>query len=68
MLQVRASGDRLVPLAQFVRFSETAVPAELERFGQRRAVELDLRVADGKPLQQAIDELARAVRANCRRA
>ncbi|MDH3459411.1 MAG: efflux RND transporter permease subunit [Burkholderiaceae bacterium] len=57
MLQVRASGNRLVPLAQFVRFSETAVPAELERFGQRRAVEIDLQPADGKPLQQAIDEL-----------
>jgi hydrophobe/amphiphile efflux-1 (HAE1) family protein len=63
MLQVRAElpesqgGSRLVPLAQFVRFDETAIPAELNRLGQRRAVELSAVLAEGVPLQQAVDQL-----------
>jgi HAE1 family hydrophobic/amphiphilic exporter-1 len=63
-LQVRANapgaaggGERLVALSQFVRFEETAIPAELNRLGQRRAVELSTLVAPGVPLQQAVDEL-----------
>lgn len=63
MLQVRANlpaaegGSRLVSLSQFVRFEETAIAAELERLGQRRAVQLSAVTADGLPLQQAVDEL-----------
>ncbi|MGV3570631.1 MAG: efflux RND transporter permease subunit [Ramlibacter sp.] len=67
MLQVRANlpgdgGSRLVSLSQFVRFEETAIAAELERLGQRRAVQLSAVTADGMPLQQAVAEL-RAVAA-----
>ena len=57
---VRAStpeGERLVPLSQFVRFEETAIASELERLGQRRAVQLSAVTAEGVPLQQAVSEL-----------
>jgi multidrug efflux pump subunit AcrB len=57
MLNVRAAGDRLVPLVQFVRFEERAIPAELERFGQRRAVEISAQTSPGYSLQQAVDDL-----------
>jgi HAE1 family hydrophobic/amphiphilic exporter-1 len=57
---VRAStpeGERLVPLSQFVRFEETAIPSELERLGQRRAVQLSAIAAEGVALQQAVNDL-----------
>ncbi|MEJ7928359.1 efflux RND transporter permease subunit [Ramlibacter sp. AN1015] len=70
MLRVRATGAGgvtggaagaadapLVPLSQFVRFEETAIPSELDRLGQRRAVELSAITADGVPLQQAVADL-----------
>ena len=60
MLQARAQGpdgERLVPLAQFVRFEQAAVPAELERYGQRRAVQLRAVTAQGVSLQQAVDDV-----------
>lgn len=57
MLNVRAAGDRLVPLAQFVRFEEGAVPSELQRLGQRRAVELSAVVGGELPLPEAVDGL-----------
>ncbi|MFT7402329.1 MAG: HAE1 family hydrophobic/amphiphilic exporter-1 [Hydrogenophaga sp.] len=50
-------GDRLVPLSQFVRFEQTAVAPELERFGQRRAVEMSAVVAGDVPLQTVVDSL-----------
>jgi len=56
-LQVRAGNGQLVSLAQFVRFDETAIPAELQRLGQRRSVGLSGVTADGVPLQQAVDGL-----------
>ena len=52
-----AQGDRLVPLSQFVRFEQTAVAPELERFGQRRAVEMSAVVAGDVPLQTVVDSL-----------
>jgi len=57
---VRASGpagERLVPLSQFVRFEETAIPSELERLGQRRAVQLSAVTTEGVPLAQAVTDL-----------
>ena len=57
---VRAStpeGERLVPLSQFVRLEETAIASELERLGQRRAVQLSAITAEGVPLQQAVSDL-----------
>jgi HAE1 family hydrophobic/amphiphilic exporter-1 len=62
-LSVRANDQRLVPLSQFVGFEETAIPSELERLGQRRAVQLSAVVAEGVPLQaatQALRELSAA--------
>jgi hydrophobic/amphiphilic exporter-1 (mainly G- bacteria), HAE1 family len=56
-LSVRASDQRLVPLAQFVRFEETAIPSELERLGQRRAVQLSAVAAEGTTLQAATQAL-----------
>jgi HAE1 family hydrophobic/amphiphilic exporter-1 len=52
-----AKGERLVPLSQFVRLEETAIPSELERLGQRRAVQLSAVAVDGMPLQQAVNDL-----------
>ncbi|MGH8663377.1 MAG: efflux RND transporter permease subunit [Burkholderiales bacterium] len=57
MLKVRAAGDRLVPLVQFVHFEERAIPNELERFGQRRAVEAIVQPPPSYALQQAVDDL-----------
>jgi hydrophobe/amphiphile efflux-1 (HAE1) family protein len=59
-LQVRAStpqGERMVALSQFVRFEETAIPSELNRLGQRRAVELSGIAGDGLPLAEAVAQL-----------
>ena len=52
-----ADGDRLVPLSQFVRIEETAIAPELERFGQRRAVEMSAVNREGVPLQTVVNEL-----------
>ncbi|QCB47931.1 efflux RND transporter permease subunit [Hydrogenophaga sp. PAMC20947] len=60
-LSVRAADQRLVPLSQFVRFEETAIPSELERLGQRRAVQLSAVAAEGTTLQtgtQVLRDLA----------
>jgi multidrug efflux pump subunit AcrB len=57
------SGDQLVPLSQFVRLEETAIAPELERFGQRRAVEMSAVVTGEVPLQTVVDSL-RSLAAN----
>jgi hydrophobic/amphiphilic exporter-1 (mainly G- bacteria), HAE1 family len=64
MLKVRAeaapgdvAGGRLVSLAQFVSFEETSIPSELERLGQRRAVQLSAVASDGFALQDAVQAL-----------
>jgi hydrophobic/amphiphilic exporter-1 (mainly G- bacteria), HAE1 family len=56
-LNVRARDQRLVPLAQFVSFEETAIPSELERLGQRRAVQMSAGLAEGATLQSATQGL-----------
>jgi hydrophobic/amphiphilic exporter-1 (mainly G- bacteria), HAE1 family len=56
-LSVRANDQRLVPLSQFVSFEETAIPSELERLGQRRAVQLSAVVTEGATLQAATQGL-----------
>jgi HAE1 family hydrophobic/amphiphilic exporter-1 len=57
MLMVRANDGRLVSLAQFVSFEETAIASELQRLGQRRAVQLSAVTTEGMPLQQAVNDL-----------
>ncbi len=54
-LYVTAAGGRLVPLSQLIEFSESSVPAELDRHAQRRAIEVDADVAVGYTLRDAID-------------
>ena len=56
-LSVRGAGGGLVPLAQFVRFEHGAIAAQLDRHGQRRAVEMDIALAEGLALRSAIDQL-----------
>ncbi len=54
-LYVGAEGGRLVPLSQLVTFKENAVAAELDRHGQRRAIEVDANPVEGFSLREAVD-------------
>jgi len=54
-LYVGAEGGRLVPLSQLITFKEDAVAAELDRHGQRRAIEIDANLVDGFTLREAVD-------------
>ena len=56
-LYVSAAGGRLIPLSQLVTFSENSVAAELDRHGQRRAIEIDADVADDMTLREAVDKV-----------
>jgi hydrophobic/amphiphilic exporter-1 (mainly G- bacteria), HAE1 family len=56
-LTVRTAGGQAVPLAQFVSFEHGAIAAQLDRHGQRRAVTLDIALADGVALRRAVDDL-----------
>ncbi len=52
-----AGGGPLVMLSQFVSFEESAIPSELQRFGQRRAVGMSVVPGEGVSLQQAVQSL-----------
>lgn len=54
-LYVGAEGGRLVALSQLVSFQENAVAAELDRHGQRRAIEIRADPRDGMTLRAAVD-------------
>lgn len=56
-LYVRAGSGALVPLSSVVEIVEEGVASELERQSQRRAIEVDVDVAQGVAMQTAIDEL-----------
>ncbi len=56
-LFVASTRGELVPLSAFVRLQETGVAAELDRTGQRRAVEIDAGLPPGYPLSQAIPDV-----------
>lgn len=56
-LYVSASDGRLVPVSQLISLSEKAVPAELDRHGQRRAVEIFGDAAEGYTLREAVDAI-----------
>ena len=53
-LFVNSSSGRLVPLSQLISFQETAVAAELDRHGQRRAVEIFGDPVEGYSLRDAV--------------
>lgn len=54
-LFVSATDGRLVPLSQMITFSEKAVPAELDRHGQRRAVEVFGDMSGENTLRDAVN-------------
>ncbi|MEL7466417.1 MAG: efflux RND transporter permease subunit [Pseudomonadota bacterium] len=56
-LYVRADNGSLVPLHQLVTLSEEGVAAELDRHGQRRAVEIDASVSTDITLREAVDQV-----------
>ncbi len=58
-LYVSATDGRLVPLSQLISLSEKAVPAELDRHGQRRAVEVFGDTSEGYSLREAVDAVRR---------
>ncbi|MFK7945627.1 MAG: efflux RND transporter permease subunit [Paracoccaceae bacterium] len=56
-LYVRATDGNLVPLIQLVSFAEEGVAAELDRHGQRRAIEVDASVAPELTLREAVEQV-----------
>jgi hydrophobe/amphiphile efflux-1 (HAE1) family protein len=56
-LYVSARNGNLIPLSSIVSLKEEGVAAELDRHAQRRAIEVDMNVAPGYPLQSAVEEL-----------
>jgi HAE1 family hydrophobic/amphiphilic exporter-1 len=56
-LFVPARGGQLVPLSSFISLKEEGVAAELDRAGQKRAIEIDADVAPGYAMGQAIRDL-----------
>ncbi len=56
-LYVTAKNGRLLPLSSIVTLREEGVATELDRQAQRRAIEVDIKVETGYPLQSAVDDL-----------
>lgn len=56
-LYVRAGSGTLIPLSSVVEIVEEGVASELERQSQRRAIEVDVDVAQGVAMQTAVDDL-----------
>jgi hydrophobe/amphiphile efflux-1 (HAE1) family protein len=56
-LFVRSDAGALVPISSLTQFREEGVAAELDRTEQRRAIEVQMAVAPGVPLADAIAEL-----------
>ncbi|MGB5347605.1 MAG: efflux RND transporter permease subunit, partial [Woeseia sp.] len=56
-LYVRAGNGELLPLSSVVTLREEGVAAELGRQAQRRAIEIEIELADGYPLQAAVDDV-----------
>lgn len=61
-LYVTARNGNLLPLSSIVTLKEEGVAAELDRQAQRRAIEVDIDVLPGYPLQDAVDELEEIAR------
>ena len=56
-LFVATDSGQLVPLSAFITLEEVGVAAELDRSGQKRAIEIDAPLAPGYKLQQAISDI-----------
>lgn len=58
-LYVSTTNGDLLPLSSVVTLKEEGVAAELDRVAQRRAIEVDVEMLAGVPLQEAVDEISR---------
>ncbi|OHU87912.1 MULTISPECIES: efflux RND transporter permease subunit [Pseudoalteromonas] len=56
-LYVNSRNGKLVPLASVATLSEEGVAAELERFAQRRAIEMDLELPTEMTMSEAVEIL-----------
>ncbi len=56
-LFVASNSGELVALASFITLEETGVAAELDRAGQKRAIEIDAPLAPGYSLASAIEDI-----------
>ena len=56
-LSVRRNNGGLAPLSQLVTFREEGVAAELDRHGQRRAVEIDATMAPELTMREAVEAI-----------
>ncbi|MDC0601426.1 efflux RND transporter permease subunit [Aliiglaciecola sp.] len=56
-LYVSSRNGGLVPLSSLAFITEEGVAAELERHAQRRAIEIDIELADDASLQSAVESL-----------
>ena len=56
-LYVSARDGKLLPLSSIVSVKEEGVAAELDRLAQRRAISINIDMAEGYSLQSAVDEL-----------
>ncbi len=58
-IYLKGTGDQMVSLAQLISFSESGVPSELDRHGQRRAVEIFADQAEGYTLRDGVNAIER---------
>lgn len=56
-LYVRSSTGKLVPLSAFVTLEEAGIAAELDRTGQKRAIEIDTDLAPELTLRDAMNQV-----------
>ncbi|MBT8089881.1 MAG: efflux RND transporter permease subunit [Gammaproteobacteria bacterium] len=56
-LYVSASNGELIPLSSIVSLKEEGVATELNRYAQRRAIEINIERSESYALQTAVDEL-----------
>ena len=56
-LYVSTQAGNLVPLSSVVTLKEEGVAAQLDRVAQRRAIEVEIDMTGGYPMQAAVDEL-----------
>ncbi|MXP10349.1 MMPL family transporter [Altererythrobacter halimionae] len=58
-LYVRTESRALVPMSTITEIVEQGVAAELDRTEQRRAIEVSADIEEGRPLQEAVEEIER---------
>jgi multidrug efflux pump subunit AcrB len=56
-LYVSSTDGRLVPISQLISFTEESVASELDRHGQRRAIEINASTSTGFTLKQAVEAI-----------